>query len=140
MRAALAMACALSGMGNGKLSAAATLQISPVVVEMAAGQQASGILLRNPGATPLYGQVRAYAWDQRDGDDLLLATDTLQASPPIIQVPPQGEQLVRLVRPGAMSGDAAANETAYRLIIDEIADPAAPIVNGVVLRLRYSVP
>ena len=35
---------------------AATLQISPVMVEMAPQQGASGIMLRNPDAMPVYGQ------------------------------------------------------------------------------------
>ena len=115
---------------------AATLQISPVMVDMAPQQGASGITLRNPDAMPVYGQVRVYAWEQRDGDDVLLPTDEIQVSPPIIQVPPAAK-LVRLVR---ASREPAAIEKSYRLVIDEIPDPSTPAVNGVVLRLRYSVP
>lgn len=116
---------------------AATLQISPVLVDLAPQQGATGILLRNPGATPIYGQVRVYAWDQTQGEDVLTPTQDIQASPPIIQVPPNGEQLVRLVRVGK---ELAALEKSYRLVIDEIPDPSTPLVNGVVLRMRYSVP
>ncbi|WZB66892.1 fimbria/pilus periplasmic chaperone [Achromobacter xylosoxidans] len=116
---------------------AATLQISPVLVDLAPQQGATGILLRNPGATPIYGQVRVYAWDQAQGDDVLTPTQEIQASPPIIQVPPNGEQLVRLVR---VSKELAPMEQSYRLVIDEIPDPATSRVNGVVLRMRYSVP
>ncbi|WP_459694369.1 fimbrial biogenesis chaperone, partial [Achromobacter xylosoxidans] len=93
-------------------------------------QGATGILLRNPGATPIYGQVRVYAWDQAQGDDVLAPTQEIQASPPIIQVPPNGEQLVRLVR---VSKELAPMEQSYRLVIDEIPDPATSRVNGVVL-------
>jgi len=116
---------------------AATLQISPVLVDLAPQQGATGILLRNPGATPIYGQVRVYAWDQAQGDDVLTTTQEIQASPPIIQVPPNGEQLVRLVR---VSKELAPMEQSYRLVIDEIPDPATSRVNGAVLRMRYSVP
>lgn len=94
-------------------------------------------MLRNPGSSPIYGQVRIYQWEQANGDDVLTATDDVQASPPIIQVAPGGEQLVRLVR---ASRELAPVERSYRLVIDEIPDPATPGVNGVVLRLRYSVP
>ena len=89
----------------------------PVMVDMAPQQGASGITLRNPDAMPVYGQVRVYAWEQRDGDDVLLPTDEIQVSPPIIQVPPRSEQLVRLVR---ASREPAAIEKSYRLVIDEI--------------------
>lgn len=116
---------------------AATLQISPVLVDLAPQQAATGIMLRNPGTTPIYGQVRVYAWDQAQGDDVLTPTTEIQASPPIIQVPAKGEQLVRLVRAG---NDLAPLQKSYRLVIDEIPDPATPLVNGVVLRMRYSVP
>ena len=71
------------------------------------------------------------------GEDVLTPTQDIQASPPIIQVPPNGEQLVRLVRVGK---ELAALEQSYRLVIDEIPDPSTPMVNGVVLRMRYSVP
>jgi len=131
---ALLAAC-LAGCGGAAVVAA--LQISPVLVELAPTQGASGIMLRNPGSTPIYGQVRIYGWEQADGDDVLSPTEVIQASPPIIQVPPGGEQLVRLVR---VSKDAPPLQQGFRLIIDEIPDPSSPGVNGVVLRLRYSVP
>ncbi|AYD67418.1 molecular chaperone [Achromobacter sp. B7] len=116
---------------------AAALQISPVLVELAPQQGASAVMLRNPGATPIYGQVRTYRWDQANGDDVLTPTEDIQASPPIIQVPPGGEQLVRLVR---ASRELEPVQRSYRVIIDEIPDPSTPGMNGVVLRLRYSVP
>lgn len=131
---ALLAAC-LAGCGSAAVAAA--LQISPVLVELAPTQGAGGIMLRNPGSTPIYGQVRIYGWEQADGDDVLSPTEVIQASPPIIQVPPGGEQLVRLVR---VSKDAPPLQQGFRLIIDEIPDPSSPGVNGVVLRLRYSVP
>lgn len=131
---ALLAAC-LAGWGSAAVAAA--LQISPVLVELAPTQGASGIMLRNPGSTPIYGQVRIYGWEQADGDDVLSPTEDIQASPPIIQVPPGGEQLVRLVR---VSKDAPPLQQGFRLVIDEIPDPSSPGVNGVVLRLRYSVP
>jgi fimbrial chaperone protein len=131
---ALLVAC-LTGCGSAAMAAA--LQISPVLVELAPTQGASGIMLRNPGSTPIYGQVRIYGWEQTDGEDVLSPTEDIQASPPIIQVPPGGEQLVRLVR---VSKDAPPLQQGFRLIIDEIPDPSTPGVNGVVLRMRYSVP
>jgi fimbrial chaperone protein len=121
-----------AGCSLGALPAhAATLQISPVLVDLAPQQAATGIMLRNPGTTPIYGQVRVYAWDQAQGDDVLTPTTEIQASPPIIQVPSKGEQLVRLVRSG---NDLAPLQKSYRLVIDEIPDPSTP------LRMRYSVP
>ncbi len=116
---------------------ASTLQISPVTVDLSPGENASGITLRNPGDTPLYGQVRVFRWDQANGDDVLTPTTDLAASPPLIQIPAHSDQLIRLVRaiPAPPSG-----EQSYRLLIDELPAPDEPVANGVTIRLRYSVP
>jgi fimbrial chaperone protein len=135
----------------GHPAAAATLQISPVMVELGPKDNASGLTLRNPGEQPLYGQVRVYRWTQVDGDDVLSPTQEIVASPPLIQIPAQAEQLVRLVRPapdagvGAGAGatpsaTASAAERNYRLLIDELSDPGEKPADGVTIRLRYSVP
>jgi fimbrial chaperone protein len=63
-------------------AAAANLQISPVSIQFRAGQGAAGVSLQNYGDTPLYGQVRVYAWDQRDGQDVLTPANDVVASPP----------------------------------------------------------
>ncbi|WP_460911168.1 fimbrial biogenesis chaperone [Paraburkholderia jirisanensis] len=117
-------------------AAAATLQISPVTVEIAPDVNAVGITLANPGDTPLYGQVRVFRWDQQQGDDALTPTQDVVASPPLIQVAGHAEQLVRLVR----TAPRTAGEQCYRLLIDELPPPDQPAANGVTIRLRYSVP
>jgi len=120
---------------------AASLQISPVSINLRANQAASGINLQNLGERPVYGQVRVFAWDQRNGEDVLTPTDELVASPPIIEVGAKGSQTIRLVRKGgAAAGAAPGNpERTYRLLIDEIPreDEQA---SGVAIRLQYSVP
>ena len=116
---------------------AASLQISPVTVDMQADANATGITLSNPGDQPLYGQVRVFRWGQTDTDDTLEATQDIVASPPLIQVAPHSDQLVRLVR---QSRNAVTSEQSYRVLIDEIPRPDAAAANGVTIRLRYSVP
>ncbi|MCP3715488.1 molecular chaperone [Paraburkholderia sp. CNPSo 3281] len=116
---------------------AATLQISPVMVDLQADENATGITLRNPGDSPLYGQVRVFRWDQVNGEDALTPTQDLIASPPLIQIAAQTDQLVRLVR--ATPAPVAA-EQCFRVLIDELPQPGAAPTNGVTIRLRYSVP
>lgn len=116
---------------------AATLQISPVTVDLQSNESASGITLRNPGDGPLYGQVRVFRWDQSNGNDTLIPTQELIASPPLIQIGAQADQLVRLVR--ATSAPVAV-EQSYRVLIDELPPPDTTPANGVTIRLRYSVP
>ena len=137
---ALAVALAfgvVAGSANG-----ANLQISPVSISFQPGQNAAGIQLQNNGDTPIYGQVRVYAWDQKDGADVLTPTTNLVASPPVIEIAANSAQTIRLVRrTGAAAPGAASNgaEQTYRILIDEL--PRGDSQQGnVAIRLQYSVP
>lgn len=116
---------------------AATLQISPVSIELAGGTRGAAVHLHNPGDTPLVGQVRVFEWTQQQGDDRLRTTQSLVASPPLIKIAPGSEQLVRIVRSDQARG---SEERAYRLLIDEIASDAPANQTGVQIQMRYSVP
>jgi fimbrial chaperone protein len=128
-----AAALALAGAGAG----AASLQISPVMITLRAGQGASGLNMQNMGETPVYGQVRVYLWQQKDGDDVLTPTQDVVASPPIIQIGPKNTQVIRLVR---RSEQLPASELSYRILIDEIPREDNTPASGVDIRLRYSIP
>ncbi|WP_298015422.1 fimbria/pilus periplasmic chaperone [uncultured Castellaniella sp.] len=128
----IAWACAAA-------ATAATLQISPVTIEMAPGVRGAAMTLSNVGEHPLYGQLRVFEWDQREGEDRLLPTRAVVASPPMLQIAPGAQQVVRIVR---VAGEAArpVKEDSYRILIDEIPDPRTQPRSGVVIRMRYSVP
>lgn len=121
---------------------AASLQVSPVTLSFQAAQPALGISLRNTGDAPLTGQVRVFAWRQDGKDDVLEPVKTLVASPPMVLIPPQGEQLVRVVRTDRAPAD---HEQTFRLLIDELPPPQGAsnpgeVSGGVNFRLRYSIP
>lgn len=115
---------------------AANLQISPVMITLRAGQGASGITLQNLGEAAVFGQVRVFQWEQKDGDDVLTPSPDVVASPPIIQIAPKSSQMIRLVR---RSEQLPPSELTYRILIDEIPKDDGP-ASGVDIRLRYSVP
>ena len=134
LAAALALALtlgAIAGTAHG-----ANLQISPVSISFQPGQNAAGIQLQNNGDTPIYGQVRVYAWDQKDGADVLSPTTSLVASPPVIEIAANSAQTIRLVRRAAVPG---AGEQTYRILIDELPRGDSQAGN-VAIRLQYSVP
>lgn len=117
---------------------ATSLQITPVRVDLPAGPGAAALTLRNADSKPIHAQVRVFRWSQPDGDDVLAPTDEVVASPPIIQIAGNGEQMIRVVRPAP---GPASGETAYRLLIDELPQrDAPPSPTGVRVQLRYSVP
>ncbi|MBR8330917.1 fimbrial biogenesis chaperone [Burkholderia ambifaria] len=131
---ALAALCVVSACAA---ASAATLQITPVTIELAPSAAAASMTLSNPGGQPIYGQVRTYRWTQQNGDDVMTPTDMLAASPPLLQIGANAEQLIRLVRTGRGAPPA---EESYRVLIDELPAPGTPVANGVTIRLRYSVP
>ena len=112
---------------------AASLEFSPVRVEMRPGQTATTIELHNLGATVAV-QVRPYLWTQRGDIDELNPTSDLVVSPPIFTIPEGETQVVRLLVRVA-SGNT---EQAFRLIFDELPQPGSgrPIVTA----LRASIP
>jgi fimbrial chaperone protein len=115
---------------------AGSLQVSPILLEFEPGQQAQGIWLSNTGEAPIRAQVRVKQWSQDGTDEALMDTESLVASPPILQIGPGERQLVRIVR---LQPGAVATEQSFRLLVDEL--PAeADRGQGLQFLLRYSVP
>lgn len=121
-----------------RAASGASLQISPIRIDLPPGQAAAVLTLRNRGTLPLNAQVRVFRWTQDAQGDQLNDSTALVASPPIVQIPADGEQLVRVVLTQPPAPGAA--EQAYRLIIDEIPDRRPQTLTGVTMQLRYSVP
>lgn len=118
---------------------AASLQVSPTSVTLQAERNADGLTLRNTGTTTLHAQVRVYRWTQHDGDDRMEPSRDIAASPPMVELAPGAQQLVRVIR---LAAPPATSETAYRLIVDELplestGGEARP---GLQFVLRYSIP
>lgn len=114
------------------------LQVAPVSVTI---PERSGLVwLNNESERPLQAQIRVYRWHQDAGEDELVETSDLVASPPFVAVEPGQQQVIRLVR----FGDAAVNQTVceqtYRIIVDELPSVDAAPEDGLQYVLRYSVP
>ncbi|EIL93822.1 fimbrial biogenesis chaperone [Rhodanobacter spathiphylli] len=119
--------------------AATGLQVAPISLQLQARQNADGLWLSNTGASVLNAQVRVYHWTQEDGEERLVPSRNLLASPPMLAIGPADRQLVRVIRIGPPPMGAAATEDAYRVIIDELPVTASG-KQGVQFVLRYSVP
>jgi fimbrial chaperone protein len=113
------------------------LQVAPVSVTIS---DRSGILtVLNEADKPLTAQVRVFRWNQDGGEDSLVPSDDLIASPPFAQIGPGGRQLVRLVRTAPGVNANAPCEEPFRVIVDEVpnVDTARKGLHYVV---RHSVP
>jgi fimbrial chaperone protein len=61
---------------------AASLQVAPVLLDIAAPAAAAMVTLRNTGATPIATQIRVFRWVQEEGRERLEPTADVVASPP----------------------------------------------------------
>jgi fimbrial chaperone protein len=119
--------------------AASGLQVSPITLTLQPTQNAEGLWLSNTGDGVVNAQVRVYRWTQEDGEDKLTPSRGLLVSPPMLQLPAEGRQLIRAIRAGAPPSGAGAVQEAYRVIIDELpVDTQGK--KGLQFVLRYSVP
>jgi fimbrial chaperone protein len=96
---------------------AASLQVAPVLLDIAAPAAAAMVTLRNTGATPIATQIRVFRWVQEEGRERLEPTADVVASPPAAELRPGQDYVVRVVR---LAKNAIAGEEAYRLLIDEL--------------------
>lgn len=118
---------------------ASSLQVWPTRVFIAAERGADGLRLHNSGGRSLHAQVRVFYWSQINGEDVLEPARELAVSPPMLELEPGAEQLVRVVRLGP---PPANREVSYRLVVDELPldeEGSAP-QSGLKYVLRYSIP
>lgn len=136
--AAVALATTIAGAALiGPRVAASVFRVAPVTVEVTGDARASVLTVSNQDTRPITVQVRLFRWTQNDGQEQLDPTDSVIASPPVVQVAPGASRIVRVVR---VDRTAPAGEEAYRILLDEVPDPRNARGGDVTLLLRQSVP
>jgi fimbrial chaperone protein len=116
---------------------ATSLRVAPVLLNVNAPTAASTIRVWNDANRPINVQIRVFRWTQVDGEDAYVQTKAVVASPPITALAPGGENLIRIVR---TSKEPIKDEESYRLVVDELPDPARRQDGTVVLVVRHSIP
>jgi fimbrial chaperone protein len=116
---------------------AASLQVTPLLVEVAAPGATSTLTLRNQGTQPVNGQIRVFRWTQAGGQDVLEPTDAVVASPPMASLAGRVDYAVRIVR---TNKQPIAREESYRLLIDELPDASRRRSGTIAIVLRQSIP
>jgi fimbrial chaperone protein len=133
--AANALAAALFLWG-GSAAGAQSLSVLPVNIFLPAGQRATTLTITNQGKSETAVQIRAYSWNQPDGDDQqLTGTDGVLMSPPLATIAPGASQVVRLI----LRKTPQDREATYRILLDQIPPPAEPGVVHIVLRLSIPI-
>jgi fimbrial chaperone protein len=133
MRALLLAACALVSAPT----LASTFNISPIRVQLSATHRTEALTLTNADDSPVVVQVRLYSWSQKDGAEKLEDTRELLSTPPVLQIPPNGQQIIRV----ALRRDPdPTQELTYRVIFEEVPQAAPKEFSGLRVALHLSVP
>jgi fimbrial chaperone protein len=118
-------------------AAASTFNIAPIRAELAAGHRTEVLTLTNDDDAPVVVQIHMEAWSQSNGEEQLDDTRELLVTPPVLQIPAKGEQIVRVA---LRREPDAARELTYRLIFEEVPQAAPTQFTGLRVALRLSVP
>ncbi len=116
---------------------ASSLQVMPVNIEVPAPGAVSTVSITNSGFESVNAQIRIFKWVQVNGQDELVPTKDVVASPPALKMQPGRKSVIRIVR---LSKTPAAVEETYRLVVDEVPKPPKPGQAGVAFAVRYSIP
>jgi fimbrial chaperone protein len=116
---------------------ASSFNISPIRVELASGRRTEALTLKNADDAPVVVQVHLVAWSQRDGVDQFDATHEMLVTPPVLQIPGNSEQIVRVALRGQPDH---SQELAYRVVFEEVPQAAPAGFTGLRVALRLSVP
>jgi fimbrial chaperone protein len=112
---------------------AATLSVSPVLLEMSAKTPMRSLEVSNPGDQPVAVQLRVFAWSNGAEEDQFTATQDIGFSPPMFQLAPGARQVVRLA-----ARSTPSKEMSYRLFIDQI--QTTPQEGGISMPVRMALP
>jgi fimbrial chaperone protein len=131
------VSAALAGASLLAVAHATDIRVAPVMLEPLPGANSTTLTLINEEEKPVSVQVRVMRWTQENGKDVLTPTTNVVASPPLVQLKPDQHYLIRVVR---TDKSRAAQEEAYRLLVDEVPDPANARPGAVAMVVRQSIP
>ncbi len=119
-------------------AAAASLQVTPVLVDVTAeASAATTMTLRNTSNKPAAAQLRVFRWSQANGEDQFEETTDVAVSPPMVSMKPNADYVIRIVR---TSRTPIRGEESYRVVADELPEASSKNSGTVNLLVRHSVP
>lgn len=119
--------------------AAGNILIWPIDPYLDADAKAAELWIQNQSNTATTMQVRVVGWQQQQGHEKYQTQQDVVASPPIVRIEGGSKQLIRLIKQNVVP---PGQEQAYRIVVDEIPQPAderKPQM-GLKLQMRYSIP
>jgi len=118
-------------------ASASTFNISPIRAELANSHRTEALTITNAEDSPVVVQVRVVSWSQKGGAELLEDTRELLATPPVLQIAANSQQIVRVA---LRREPEPAQELTYRVIFEEVPQAAPKDFTGLRVALRLSIP
>jgi fimbrial chaperone protein len=116
---------------------ASTFNISPIRAQLSASHPTEALTIVNADENPVVVQVRVVSWSQKSGSEQLEDTHELLATPPVLQLAANGQQVIRVALRRAPD---ATQELTYRVIFEEVPQAAPKDFIGLRVALRLSIP
>jgi fimbrial chaperone protein len=135
-RATISAAILASGLVLAGAAYAEGFSVSPVSLQVPAGVQSTTLTVKSIGPGEAMGQVRVMRWLRDGGQNTLVPTRDVVASPPALRMQPNQELTVRLVR--RATGPVTGQEC-YRVLVDQLPG-ASQNAQVVKFTVRHSVP
>jgi fimbrial chaperone protein len=118
-------------------ASASTFNISPIRAELAAGHRTEALTITNAEDNPVVVQIRVVRWSQKNGAEQLDDTRELLATPPVLQIAANSQQIIRVA---LRREPDPAEELTYRVIFEEVPQAAPKDFTGLRVALRLSIP
>jgi fimbrial chaperone protein len=118
-------------------ASASTFNISPIRAELTNSHRAESLTIMNAEDSPVVVQIRVVSWSQKSGAEQLEDTRELLATPPVLQIPANGQQIIRVA---LRREPDPTQELTYRIIFEEVPQAAAKDFTGLRVALRLSIP
>jgi fimbrial chaperone protein len=118
-------------------ASASTFNISPIRAELAAGHRTEALTITNAEDNPVVVQIRVVRWSQKNGTEQLDDTRELLATPPVLQIAANSQQIIRVA---LRREPDPAEELTYRVIFEEVPQAAPKDFIGLRVALRLSIP
>ena len=116
---------------------AGSFEVNPIRIDLSPANRSVAVTVRNSGTDAVVVQVDVSAWSQEEGKDVLTPTNEVLVSPPIMTIPPDREQIVRV---GLRRAPDTQRELSYRIFLQEVPPPPQPGFQGLVIALRIGLP
>jgi fimbrial chaperone protein len=127
----------MAGVAQGPLWAA-SVNVSPVVIEADSPRKAVAVTVTNDSDRAVTYQADAFTWRQENGTDRYDPTSELLVVPSVVEIPPNRSQVIRVV---LRTPTPSPVERAFRVMLEDISDDVAPKEGkGLAFRFIHNLP